>query len=329
MNASNSNKGILLTGTLAVAAIACSAPGSARATAPLTADRGTYAIEVLLDGNQAETFEHRGETFIMGQHGQRYTLRVHNRTGRRVEAVVSVDGLDVVDGKSADVNKRGYLVGAWSSVDIDGWRLSQYEAATFRFGSVSSSYAASKGKARNVGVIGVAVFPERVYPQRPIYRPTPVPYGYRRDGYAPSHRSYEESDDKGIGSVHGGASQGAPAAAPADSYAAAPQADASAATGRAGGGMRKRSDAQNRPGLGTEFGEAVGSQVHEVEFVRANGSYPALTLGMRYNDRSGLIAMGVDVDGPYYSDVDLRETAEPFPVSARQYARPPRHWSGR
>jgi hypothetical protein len=326
MNASNSNKGLLLTGVLAAAAIACSAPGSARATAPLTADRGSYAVEVLVDGHQAAAFEHRGETVIMGQHGQRYTLRVHNRTGRRIEAVVSVDGLDVVDGKSADFNKRGYLVGAWGSVDIDGWRLSQYEAATFRFGSVSSSYAASKGKARNVGVIGVAVFPERVYPPRPIYRPTPVPYGYRRDEYAPS-RSYEESDDKDVGAARGGASQGAPASAPADVYAES-KAEAAEALGSSSG-MRKRSPAQNRPGLGTEFGEAVGSQVHEVEFVRANGSYPALTLGMRYNDRSGLIAMGVDVDGPYYSDIDLRETAEPFPVSTRQYARPPRHWNGR
>jgi len=328
MNTINSNKALLLTGVLAAAAIACTAPGSARATAPLTADRGSYAVEVLLDGNQAATFEHRGETVIMGQHGQRYTLRVHNRTGRRIEAVVSVDGLDVVDGKSADFSKRGYLVGAWSSVDIDGWRLSQYEAATFRFGSVSSSYAASKGKARNVGVIGVAVFPERIYPPRPLYRPTPVPYGYRRDESAPS-RSYEgEPDDKGLGSVHGGASQGAPAAAPADVYAESSKPEAS--EGRSGGGsLRKRAQAQNRPGLGTEFGEAVGSQVHEVEFVRANGSYPSLTLGMRYNDRSGLIAMGVDVDGPYYSDVDLRETAEPFPASTRHYARPPRHWNGR
>jgi len=328
MNTASSNKGLLLTCAIAAAAIACSAPGAARATAPLSADRGNYAVEVLLDGNQAATFEHRGETYVLGQHGQRYTLRVHNRTGRRIEAVVSVDGLDVVDGRPADFNKRGYLVGAWGHVDIDGWRLSQYEAATFRFGSVGSSYAASKGKARNVGVIGVAVFPERVYPPRPIYRPTPVPYGYRRDEYGPS-RSYEgEMDDK---SAYGGASQGAPAAAPADVYGEAKKSEAAPAAEALGSssGRSRRGMAQNRPGLGTEFGEAVGSQVHEVEFVRANGSVPAVTLGMRYNDRSGLIAMGVEVDGPYYSDVELRESAEPFPVSSRQYARPPRHWNGR
>ena len=39
-----------------------------------------------------------------------------------MEAVVSVDGRDVIDGKPADFrNKRGYLVPAWGSVDIDGF----------------------------------------------------------------------------------------------------------------------------------------------------------------------------------------------------------------
>jgi hypothetical protein len=72
-----------------------------------------------------------------------------------------------------------------------------------------------------------------------------------------------------------------------------------------------------RPGLGTEFGEAVSSQIREVEFVRANPSEPAAVLGLRYNDRAGLIAMGIDVDGPWCcsDDSSLRRTADPFPVS--------------
>jgi len=81
-----------------------------------------------------------------------------------------------------------------------------------------------------------------------------------------------------------------------------------------------------RPGLGTEFGEAVSSQIHEVEFVRANQSEPAALLGLRYNDRAGLIAMGINVDGPWCcsDDSHLRRTADPFPVS--HFARPPSGW---
>ena len=42
-------------------------------------------------------------------------------------------------------NKRGYIVPAWGSVDIDGWRLSRAQVAAFRFSSVADSYAARTG----------------------------------------------------------------------------------------------------------------------------------------------------------------------------------------
>ena len=132
--------------------------------------RGGYEVEVLIDGNVAPTYAHDGETYVMGQLGARYTLRVHNYSGRRIEAVVSVDGRDVIDGKPAELRtKRGYLVPAYGTVDIDGWRISRAEAAAFRFSSVPDSYAARTGSAREVGVIGVAVFPERYVP--PIAAP--------------------------------------------------------------------------------------------------------------------------------------------------------------
>src|SRR6185369_10723862 len=130
------------------------------------------------------------------------TLRILNHTGRRVEAVTSVDGRDAIDGKTADVrSKRGYLVPAWGAVEIDGWRLSRAEVAAFRFSAVADSYADRTGSARDVGVIGVAIFPERyVAPPRPLYVPPHHPeWRYRDDdglGYAPSTRGerYAEAD---------------------------------------------------------------------------------------------------------------------------------------
>ena len=64
------------------------------------------------------------------------------------------------------------------------------------------------------------------------------------------------------------------------------------------GAGRAKSEAQPyarrvAPGLGTEYGEAVSSPIHEVEFVRASAARPAAILGMRYNDRDGLVAMGI------------------------------------
>jgi hypothetical protein len=102
-----------------------------------------------------------GKTFAIGEAGTRYTIVLTNHTPARFEAVVSVDGLDVIDGRPAGFGKRGYLINPHASLEVDGFRQSESTVAAFRFGSVRSSYAAKKGDDRNVGVIGVAIFHER------------------------------------------------------------------------------------------------------------------------------------------------------------------------
>jgi hypothetical protein len=266
---------------MAALAVACASPGISLA-GPMRDQVGGYELEVLAGGVPVPVFHHGGETYVMGQRGERYTLRIHNRSARRVEAVVSVDGLDAVDGQAAAFSKRGYLVPAWGSVEVDGWRLTTSEAAAFRFSSVGGSYAGKTGRARNVGVIGVAVFPERVTylprPPRPLYRPQPD-YEYQNDhddgyGYPPAGRA-------GSGKGREERAESAPSA-PAPSRAAdAATPDSSAAESSApalGGGARVPSPPRHRPGLGTAFGEAVSSQVQEVAFVRAHATRPARLL---------------------------------------------------
>lgn len=129
------------------------------------------AVEISMVDASGQPFSalRQGERVIaMGDPGERYSLLVHNRTGERFEVVATVDGLDVLDGEDGSLDKRGYLVGAYSSVMIDGFRRSDAEVAAFRLGDVARSYAASKGKARNVGVIGIALFDEQ---RPPAYRP--------------------------------------------------------------------------------------------------------------------------------------------------------------
>jgi hypothetical protein len=103
-----------------------------------------------------------GRDYVVGEAGHRYTIVVKNNTNFRLEIVLSVDGLDVLDGKPAAFAKRGYLVDPRSEVEVEGFRQSMDTVAAFRFGSVRGSYAGQKyGDTRNVGVIGVAVFNER------------------------------------------------------------------------------------------------------------------------------------------------------------------------
>lgn len=124
--------------------------------------RGAITIRVVDDqGAPLPTFSSGGRSYVMGNDGARYALRIENHTGARFEAVATVDGLDVIDGRPGAFEKRGYLLAPWSTVEIDGFRRSEEQVAAFRFGKVRDSYAAKRGSDRNVGVIGVAVFQER------------------------------------------------------------------------------------------------------------------------------------------------------------------------
>jgi hypothetical protein len=99
--------------------------------------------------------------FVVGEEGRRYSIVVRNRTELRLEIVLSVDGLDVLDGRAASFQKRGYAVEAHQQLIVDGFRQSTEAVAAFRFGPVRESYANEKYRnTRNVGVIGIAVFNE-------------------------------------------------------------------------------------------------------------------------------------------------------------------------
>jgi hypothetical protein len=100
--------------------------------------------------------------FVVGEEGRRYSIVVRNRSNLRLEAVLSVDGLDVLDGRKASLNKRGYLLAPHAKIVIEGFRQSTEAVAAFRFGPVRESYANEKyHQTGNVGVIGVAIFNER------------------------------------------------------------------------------------------------------------------------------------------------------------------------
>ena len=108
-----------------------------------------------------------GQRWIAGEPGHRYRIRLSNTTGRRLLAVVSVDGVNVVTGETASPAQSGYVLEPWASVDVDGWRKSLGEVAAFHFTALRHSYAARTGRPLDVGVIGVAVFEEaRRWPRR-------------------------------------------------------------------------------------------------------------------------------------------------------------------
>jgi len=123
---------------------------------------GSDATITVKSGRKLSAYKNGSEHIVVGEHGDRYTISVKNRTRDRIEVVLSVDGQDVLDGKSASTRKRGYVIAPYSTIQVEGFRRSYESVAAFRFGSVASSYAErSTGSSRNVGVIGAAVYREK------------------------------------------------------------------------------------------------------------------------------------------------------------------------
>ena len=131
---------------------------------PLELFAGDGSLSVALVDEYGRTlpgYHANGRALVVGEDGARYKILVRNGTTARFEVVASVDGLDVIDGKPADPNRRGYIVDPHGTLVIDGFRTSDDAVAAFRFGKVADSYAAQTSGDRNVGVVGFAIFSER------------------------------------------------------------------------------------------------------------------------------------------------------------------------
>lgn len=120
-------------------------------------------------GHPLPMYVHDSRLYVAGEPGHEYEVRIDNRTGERLLAVTSVDGINVITGKTAHERQSGYVLEPWEGVNIEGWRKSLNDVATFYFTRLSNSYAARTGRPDHVGVIGVALFRER----RPCCRPHP------------------------------------------------------------------------------------------------------------------------------------------------------------
>ncbi|MBD3330285.1 hypothetical protein GF354_02010 [Candidatus Peregrinibacteria bacterium] len=130
--------------------------------------KGQFTIEVMVHGRPVTEYPYGNETFVEGKRGSEYTLKIRNNSDRKAMVVLSVDGLSIMTGQTASKNDGGYLVSAYSHIDIPGWRLNDQDVASFQFGSLPQSYASQMGKPANIGVIGGVFYLEKR--RQPVYR---------------------------------------------------------------------------------------------------------------------------------------------------------------
>ncbi|MES2933320.1 MAG: hypothetical protein V4805_07515, partial [Pseudomonadota bacterium] len=140
-------------------------------------------------GQQLRNYYYQGQNYVVGTPGNRYAISLRNTRPDRVMTVVSVDGVNVVSGQTAARSQTGYVLDPRGSTEINGWRKNLNEIAAFEFAEESDSYAARTGRPDNVGVIGVAVFREKIRP--PVWRSDRDRVGGGADSRAadaPDHR---------------------------------------------------------------------------------------------------------------------------------------------
>jgi len=146
---------------------------SSLSTAEASHHSGSYSVEVLVGGMSQPVLNSRGQSYVAGAYGADYQIRVRNHSGQRVEAVVAVDGRDVITGDRVRPSRqRGYIVPAYGEVTVDGFRNSTATVASFQFSTIPQSYAWRRGSSWGIGTIRVWVYEESV-PQPVLV----VPYG--------------------------------------------------------------------------------------------------------------------------------------------------------
>jgi hypothetical protein len=228
------------------------------ATASPLASAGQFIDLAVVDrttGLRIPVHRHDGKLYVAGKVGDRYAVRIANRSAGRVLAVVSVDGVNVVTGEIASPEQNGYVLASGQAFDIMGWRKSLNEVAAFYFTQLPNSYAARTDRPNHVGVIGVAVFREWSAPRSAI-----TPYASPRSRRAESH--------------------------------GADSATASSAPTEDGVAVLERRKHMSEEKIGTGHGEREHSEVVYTDFRRATAG-PSETITLYYDTQANLIARGI------------------------------------
>ncbi len=272
----------------AIAAIGVASAGSAVA--------GSNPVDLQVvdreTGQPIRMWRRHGRLFIAGEPGERYSLRVSNHTAGRVLVVLSVDGVNILTGETAAYGQRGYVFSPYETYDLTGWRKSLSEVAAFSFAPLPQSYAAQTGRPGEVGVIGMAVFKEKVSP------PPPPPINVEQPRYDRMYTGRAESR----------------LAAPAPPPPPPPPLQAGAAREAVAQNAPKAKDASKpmaladrvEEKLGTAHGPREVSVTRIVAFERAS-PYPESVRQIEYDTYANLVSRGV-IPQPAYE-----HQPQPFP----------------
>ena len=148
----------------------------------------TVTARVCVNGKPVKTYQKSGKTYIEAKEGSEFTIKLQNTSWRKACVVVSIDGLNVIDGEPADKDSQGWIIERWGSTEIKGWQHNDNKAGGFKFEAKTGdeSYAGSQGKGDCCGVIGILAHSEEVEVlgyTPPTIRPIKKGYPSRNDEF--------------------------------------------------------------------------------------------------------------------------------------------------
>jgi hypothetical protein len=115
----------------------------------------------------ASRASHTYRAYVEALKGAHYALRVRNNTSARIGVVIAVDGRNIISGEKSFLarTERMYILEPYGSGLYEGWRTGKDQINRFYFTEAPDSYAGAWGDYSAMGVIAMAVFPERRPPE--------------------------------------------------------------------------------------------------------------------------------------------------------------------
>ncbi len=272
-------------------------------------------LSIVQNGSVLRQIDFNGESFIEAPPSGEYSIRVLNDFHRRRMIVLSVDGINVINGENAGYEGQGYVFNPWQTADIPGFRRGADEVAAFTFKSDSESYAAQTGRGTsNVGVIGIAVFDEKVMRLSPPVGSLKRAIG-RNTKSAPSEweTKITSTSDSGDNSFLYSESAVGPVNYSAECTVTS---DTNFVYCNSVGGTQHNPILRS---VGTAYGEIKTFHTTDTDFTKASDK-PNLVRTYRYGTTSQLKSWGVPIEAPV-------SKPNAFPASRPSVPAPP-GWQG-
>ena len=157
--------------------------------------KSQYELNVLVSGKPVKEYFHKNRFWVEAKQGGEYTIRLKNHSPKRILAIFSVDGIDTLKGGEAAKAEGGYIVNAFSSLTVQGYRIDDNSVASFKFEESTKSYAslvendmnaaqAESTPSKNNGVIGVRIYEEKETKYVPAWKDEDA-FTYKPNFYEP------------------------------------------------------------------------------------------------------------------------------------------------